>query len=348
MVELSEEQQVTVDGIVDDIRHHQVQTLGGYAGTGKTTVIKELSNILHGYAVVAYTGKAANVLRTKGVTASTIHSLLYKPRVIIDEFGEEQIKWDRQDNLDVRGFIVDESSMVPEEIDADLRSYGLPIIYVGDHGQLEPVNSKFNIMAEPMWTLEKIHRNAGPIAQFANMIREGGEPTDFKSGNGVFVHRRGTVDDSLYSRADQVICAFNATRVRMNNLIRRHLGIDKKLLCNGDRVMCLRNSRDAMLFNGMQGTVSRLSKKKFIFLSNGAEFEVNFDRTQFGLKKPTFDFRQKKHPFDYAYVITAHKAQGDEFGNVVVIEEKCDLWDHRRWAYTAASRARQNLVWICD
>ena len=55
------------------IRNEREVTLGGYAGTGKTTLIRALLDALKGFAVCAYTGKAANVLRRKGVPASTIH-----------------------------------------------------------------------------------------------------------------------------------------------------------------------------------------------------------------------------------------------------------------------------------
>lgn len=51
-------------------------------------------------------------------------------------------------------------------------------------------------------------------------------------------------------------------------------------------------------------------------------------------------------PFEYAYCVTAHKAQGDEWDNVVVFEEQWpQAWEARRWSYTAASRARKCLVW---
>ena len=59
--------------------HKPIQTLGGYAGTGKSTVISHLIDILPNWKVCAFTGKAANVLRKKGVPATTIHSLIYKP-----------------------------------------------------------------------------------------------------------------------------------------------------------------------------------------------------------------------------------------------------------------------------
>jgi hypothetical protein len=51
-------------------------------------------------------------------------------------------------------------------------------------------------------------------------------------------------------------------------------------------------------------------------------------------------------PFDFCYAITCHKAQGDEWNTVLVMEERCKGWEHARWAYTAATRAREKLVWI--
>lgn len=56
-----------------------IQTLGGYAGTGKTTAIRTLLQRLPKFAVCAFTGKAAQVLVRKGIPAKTIHSLIYIP-----------------------------------------------------------------------------------------------------------------------------------------------------------------------------------------------------------------------------------------------------------------------------
>src|SRR4051812_17148768 len=57
----------------------QYLALGGYAGTGKTTIIAHLATNHFSVAVCAYCGKAAHVLRSKGVDATTIHSLIYVP-----------------------------------------------------------------------------------------------------------------------------------------------------------------------------------------------------------------------------------------------------------------------------
>lgn len=66
----------------------QVFRLFGYAGTGKTTLARHLAEGVDGDVLfAAFTGKAAQVLRSKGATkASTIHSMIYRPR------GEETVE----------------------------------------------------------------------------------------------------------------------------------------------------------------------------------------------------------------------------------------------------------------
>ena len=66
---------------------NQVFRLFGYAGTGKSTILKYISDTMGMAALfVSFTGKAVAVLRRKGIpNADTIHSVLYKPRSVIDE-----------------------------------------------------------------------------------------------------------------------------------------------------------------------------------------------------------------------------------------------------------------------
>lgn len=67
----------------DWLRDRSKQTLyvGGYAGTGKTTIAKMMvSNRNKRWLFAAFTGKAAHVLRQRGCEgARTIHSLIYRP-----------------------------------------------------------------------------------------------------------------------------------------------------------------------------------------------------------------------------------------------------------------------------
>src|SRR5258705_5152388 len=91
--------------------------LFGYAGTGKTTLVKHLAEGVDGKVLfAAFTGKAACVMRSKGCySASTIHSLIYKAR----ESGEETPSfelWNDAPASKAKRIIIDECSMVDAEL----------------------------------------------------------------------------------------------------------------------------------------------------------------------------------------------------------------------------------------
>ena len=62
------------------------------------------------------------------------------------------------------------------------------------------------------------------------------------------------------------------------------------------------------------------------------------------------EFRGMAKPmlFDYAYCITCHKSQGSEFDKVLVFNEYMKSTDHKRWLYTAATRAKKKLIIVAD
>lgn len=342
---ITEEQKKVIIEVLKSIKNKQVVTIGGLAGVGKSTIIKILSKKLSNFAVAAYTGKATNILRQKGISYSrTIHNAIYKPIVELDETIWVRIE---KYELGYDGFIIDEASMVSKEIHEDLISYGKPIIYVGDHGQLEPIGSKFNLMENPDHKLETIHRNAGEIAHFANHLRMGKNPSKFKSEKKVKIVEKNEIQSKDFCRADQTICAFNKSRTNINTLVRKEIGIEKEILVVGEKIICLKNNRNLKLFNGMQGVVKKIYNNGKINFSCGEEIftKILVDYNQFGKEKNEFDFHDDNNPFDYAYAITAHKSQGDSFDKVIVMEESCDKWDNNRWNYTAASRAKQLLIW---
>ena len=350
---LTMEQKNVIKGILHDINNQQVITMGGWAGTGKTTVARVLIQALEQKGLTflpcAYTGKATNVLRKKGMHANTIHSTIYQPyKNENDETVWSLAPLSKILDDGINGFIADEASMVSREIHQDLSSYGLPIIYIGDHGQLEPIGSNFNLMQNPMYRLEQIHRNAGEIAHFANHIRQGHSAKSFNGATKVQIVNESAIQERHLASVDQIICAFNKTRVKLNERVRVEKKIQYTYIAKGEKVICLRNNRKQGLFNGMQGIVQKVHKnERFDFLSDDKFYEkVHYDPDQFGMESNSFDFAQSANPFDYAYAITCHKCQGDEFNNVIVYQQHCDKWDNIRWAYTAASRARQGLIWV--
>ena len=66
------------------------------------------------------------------------------------------------------------------------------------------------------------------------------------------------------------------------------------------------------------------------------EFQMNRS-----LKLPDAPFE-----FAYGYAITCHRAQGSEWDKIMVIEENFpfDREEHKRWLYTACTRAAEKLV----
>ena len=104
-----------------------------------------------------------------GDSISTIHSYMYTPELdakgnIIGWRFKSMAKkgdWPEQDEAPYADlFIVDEASMLPAELYNDLLEYGVPILGVGDHGQLPPIKSSFNLVQDPDVRLEEIHRQA--------------------------------------------------------------------------------------------------------------------------------------------------------------------------------------------
>ena len=112
---LTPHQQQVVDGILAS--KDQYISLCGLAGTGKTTVLKHLYDLwsssgLRVY-VLAPTGKASMILRSKGVPATTIHRAIYHFKgKYVDHSGDTQLifKDNGKDRFCDR-ILVDESSM---------------------------------------------------------------------------------------------------------------------------------------------------------------------------------------------------------------------------------------------
>jgi exodeoxyribonuclease-5 len=371
-VRLTPEQQQIVDAIRSDIDGGaDSATLGGYGGTGKTTCIRHLIDYFPHFAVCAPTGRAASVLRRKGIAgASTIHSLMYFPipacHGACQKIGKpckcRIIGWKRRDLLEYPGVIVDEASMVSRKLHRDLMSYGVQAVFVGDHGQLPPVLSReerqdglptFSLMADPDYKLEHIHRNAGDIAWFAQHLREGRWASQFRPRTDAVVITREPDKDRLpILESDQIICASNRTRVGLNQYVRKRLGRNG-LIEVGERVMCLKNDHDkTTLCNGTLATVTADYPGDRTFdldSEEGAFSAVPYDPERFN-RVQTEDLMSNGGPlpFDYGYASTCHKSQGGEWPTVLVFEEwmgYLDGWDQAKWNYTAASRAQDRLVW---
>lgn len=368
-VELTPEQSQVADAACEAIQSGSDEvTIGGYAGTGKTVLARALKERT-GACVVAPTGKAAQVLRNKGIVAETIHSVIYRFLGVKQQkdaegkpVEKEKPMFDAKDELDQAPplFIVDESSMVNGEVYSDLRSHGVPIIWIGDHGQLPPVGSDPGIMRTPDHVLKTIHRQAAenPIIQLAHAVRLGESLERFRNlgDERLGIYGPSSVDRIVHfartRNVDQILCAFNQTRNAVNAKYREALGY-RDTLNVGDRVVCLKNNRRKMIFNGMVFTVERIvgglgsgvvQADIVDDLGNRRQAVSMFEKVFGGGLYAVEEVPKDAEQFDYAYALTVHKSQGSEWPSVLVIDQTCNKWDMKRWRYTAYTRAKEKLT----
>lgn len=355
-------------------------TLGGYAGTGKTTLIAVLRKKLAEQnkklkvAFVSYTGKASRVLQNKlqeeristaKDSVGTIHSLIYSP-IVNDQ--QEITGWQPKEKISKDLIIIDEASMVDKTIWQHLLDYRIPIIAVGDHGQLPPISGFFNLMQKPDLVLEQIHRQAreNPIINLSIQARETGSIKVANYGDRVKKYSMQNIDgnevlESLlnaYNQDTLVLCGYNHTRKKLNNFIRQALGFEVIEPTVNDRVICLRNNHAKNIFNGMLGTIAKISKKN----PEWYDAEILMDKEEQPYKglisvqqfnsNSALNFTDKRSRivqgdlFDFGYALTVHKAQGSQAKKVILLEERFKQMDDeqwRRWLYTAVTRAEEEL-----
>jgi len=346
--DLTAEQQIAVNTAIKTVKGSRpLFRLGGYAGTGKTTVAKHIAEGLDQGMFCAFTGKAAYRLKEKGLAnTATIHRTIY-------DYDQQREKFIKKDEVEGKWFLIDEGSMISCDLWADVQSFGLPVVMLGDPGQLEPIGNDPRLMHEPDIVLEQIHRQAegNGIIQFATDIRLD-QYLKWKTYDDVEVTYGHTPTYKDLKWADIVICGRNGTRLKLNRIIRHQRGMNG-LIDKGEKIICLRNNIELGIFNGQILTVEKiLESKKYTtkvkcVADDGETLYLPVLNKQFGckpinIKSLGHDSRQFAIA-DYGYAITCHKSQGSEWDKVLVIDEQCPLWDAKRWRYTAITRAAKEL-----
>jgi exodeoxyribonuclease-5 len=317
-----------------------IKSLGGYAGTGKTSIIKYLVKALD--AEVSYgtpTHKAARVLRGKLEYAqkkrvNTFYSLVYipDPKFVCDHSGKKvkeitrectcgeaeddcacakkfepcgscaECKVKQELNFLKRQYmkghtellVVDESSMLSEDQVEDIRQFGVPILLVGDHGQLPPVKARMNPwIAKPDIVLTENHRqknDTSGIVDIALWARDGNQLRKGVWGDGRAVVL-GKDDDRMDLLMDAqrylekatlgvdlpaIICANNKTRAGINMRFHgegpprpgdrvvalRRCEVDVvEALDNGNKPILSGDGERRLVHNGHTGTIRAITGK---------------------------------------------------------------------------------------
>lgn len=396
---------------------YPVLSVGGYAGTGKTTILRVLAERDARAVLVTPTHKAAQVLRGKLPASSaarvqTFHSLIYNPdptfmctiygsKMQVEDCGcpgtcdcepklspcmfhnsaddcdpKEELKFIKREFLAGKHtfIIVDEASMLTEREVHDLRSFGLPVLLVGDHGQLPPVKAKMNPWIEhPTVALTVNHRQGeeSGIPEAAEHARTSGILSRSKYGRAVHVLRASAPESEALlerfrpdARNSTVLVQYNRTRASLNVYFRR----DEQLpVIPGERLISLERQEvpeldgsgqvvnELLIHSGTLATVTQVHSTGDRYCTVEAQLDWDLrgrqDTTvllrlatqQLG-SPDNLSYRSKPGGtvlWDYAYALTAHKAQGSEFDNVIVWQETPG---DKRWLYTALTRARKGLI----
>lgn len=384
-------------------------------GSGKSTLIKFIIAALgvnpeEEVCYVAYTGKAATVLASKGCpNATTAHKLLYwaKP---LKNGGYKYVPKATHELLKSipslpgppppKVIVVDEISMLPKKMWELLLSHHIYILAAGDPGQLPPVVEKEDnlVLQHPHVFLDEIMRQAqdSEIIRLSMHIRDGRSLSSYKgTKEQVLIYPKNEVSEGMYAWADQIICAKNDTRNSINQQRRKMLGFETLAPCVGDKIISLRNHWDICsenthtpLTNGTIGTLTDFyltniqmpfgftrkwsDIKNVDILVGNMKLEENDDYLT-GLTmdynefitgqstltpaqmynitqshKRTGDPEMIPMSFTYAYAITCWKAQGSEYGKVLLFEENFPFKkdEHQKYLYTGITRASDKVVLI--
>ncbi len=362
----------------------QTYEISGPAGSGKTSIVKEIENQLglspEEVLYVAYVGKAAQNLALKGHNARTIHSALYSFENLpkMDSMGNFIFKNGRhvtyrsfvkRDCLPkgVKLIVVDEGGMVDIKMAQDILSFGLPVLVLGDLNQLPPVFGKPGFLTEPDIILTEIMRQAedSEIIWFSQLILEG-KPIPYGTYNNSMVIPYEDIKDVYLKEADMIICGKNKTRENINLYMRETImGYKSEVPLNiGEKLVCRKNdwSRsigdDVFLINGMIGYVRNIHLETF----NGKTIEIDFQpdfmqhdmyrrlKIDIGyLQTPCYeDYASLNHQLtrmQSGYAISVHLSQGSQYPSVFYHR---DVFNKRKYQraldYTAVTRAESKII----
>jgi exodeoxyribonuclease V alpha subunit len=358
----------------------------GFPGTGKTTIISAFVHIFEecklNYVLLSPTGIAAKRLsQVTNRPASTIHRALGYKKDGTWEFHSGN-------KYCVDAIIIDEMSMVDSATFYSLVSALLPttqIIMVGDPAQLPSVNSGSvlsnlsNTKVLPHVSLTKIYRQGktSDIITVAHSILKNEDVSFGFDKDSEFIVLPMPQSDVLpevkklcvrlrdLRKNFQVIAPMYDGSLGVNSLNmelravlnsipeeqrKSHIKNFDVGLCEGDRVMVIKNDYERFIYNGDVGKIHSIDLK-----ADQVEVKIFnwIDNSSTGSKFTdhifTFSVEEAKNMLRVAYACTAHKVQGQEFDYVVLpMTNQYGAMLYKNLIYTAITRARKKVFVIGD
>ncbi len=353
---------------------HKVTILTGGPGTGKTTTLRALIELLdangRSYALASPTGRAAKRLgEATGREAKTIHRLLeFKPG--------EGFKRNEYNPIDTDMVVIDEASMLDVILANNLLKAIGPdthLLLVGDVDQLPSVGAG-DVLGDlidsgvtAVIRLQTIFRQAAHslIIQNAHRINQGEMPQTPKESSDFFLFVKqepkeaaDLLVDVVKSRIPQkfrldpmddvqvLAPMYNGSMgvTNLNILLQSALNppgrgkperrLGGRLFRVGDKVMQTVNNYDKDVYNGDIGRIAGMDMLQ-------QTITVNIDGAPV-----VYDFLEADE-LVHAYAISVHKSQGAEYPCVVMpVMTQHYLMLQRNLLYTAVTRAKKIVILV--
>ncbi len=351
-----------------------IKLITGGPGTGKTTLLNgilkkyEMENPGKEIALCAPTGCAAKRMsECTGRKASTVHRLLgIRPYEDLTKHIPEKKSYDC--------IVVDEASMLDTFMSARLLAStksGALVIFLGDKDQLPSVGAG-NIFSDLLesrkietYVLSSVFRQDKRSSIIENSRRVmNGSAKLTTSPN--FVVRRFNDETQMTEEAKRLIGRIGKERIKdtrlftpskrskflsgtinMNHELKAIINpVQKEGSCVygnevfsvGDRIMFNKNNYDKGYFNGQEGIIKDIQMR-----STGHVISVESDGERYSLSSAEMG------DIDLSYAITAHKAQGGECDNaIILIPQNPRSLLKKQLLYVEITRAKKNVIILCE
>jgi exodeoxyribonuclease V len=325
--------------------------LGGFAGTGKTTLAKRFAESAAMRVVfLQLYGQGGGCSKAEGVSrGQNNRPAALPPSVVLVLHARKAVRRSRRVRLGALPLCTSAVSRkaveqggaarrrsrcgrrgqhVDEQHGTDMLGFGVPILVLADPAQLPPPKGRgFFTSRNPDLLLTEVHRQASgnPILILAGIVRNCRQLRLGSYSASAVVSQYKIEPKNDWLNFDRIIVGSNAFRVTVNKHYRGLLGYsDQDLPQRSERAICLENNFDKGLANGQTFSVIETGDVKNGFLEmevgDGTDIiPVHARLDAFHAEKPKG--RGSGQVFDFAYAITAHKLQDSEWSRVLVYDQ---------------------------
>lgn len=333
----------------------------------------------------AYTGAAAIVLRSKGFyNARTLHSILYNPvptmvydtngNPLMDDYFSNTPIYDigfvPKSTEGIKLLFIDESGMPPRYIRDEIESRGIRVVATGDLRQLPPVegDSAYLVDGKIHHLTEIMRQEKDNAIIWLSDRAYNGLPIHKGYYGNVLVIEENELTDKMIAASDVILCGKNETRDRLNTHVRHNiLKTDSILPLHGERLVCRKNNWGKeicgiSLANGLVGTVTNYPD---VVGFDGKIFHVDFQPNIMNIpfRDLLVDYDYFTSPYqnrkfiknskyntgekmEFAYALTTHLAQGNEWSSGIYIQEYLNKDINNRLNYVGLTRFRDRCIYV--